>query len=141
MSTIQKLSMVAALCVVSFLSGKFLGPARVEIKEVEKIVYKENQEIKKNYSKKEVILPDGTKTIETTINSDKHSEVNSETSKEKDTITTNRPDWHLSVGYELNADKVQSYSLSIQKRIFSELYIGVSANTQQTFGVSIGLGF
>jgi hypothetical protein len=131
-----KITLIIAVC--AFACGKFLSPPKT----VEKIVYRESTSQESDTShttkKKEIIKPDGTKITETTTKSDKKTKKTSDISLDKQKTVENRPDWHVNVVYW---PSIQSYSVDIQRRILSEIYIGVSASQDRKFGVSIGVGF
>lgn len=139
------------LCLVCFSAGKFLTSPKVDIKEVEKIVYKERSTTKTDTNhtvdKKETIKPDGTRIIETSSStqrtSDKKTDIDTAKDSSKSHVTESRPDWHITATYipVMYGHSIQSYGLDIQRRIFSEMYLGVSVSTQKTIGVSIGIGF
>lgn len=137
-----KIKYVLAALIISvacFFLGKYTTPTKVEIKEVEKIVYRETK--KKNTDKVITISPDGTKV--TTIKT--QTETNSELDKQSDKSNTikNRPGYRINILYfpmVLNNEK-EIYILDVQRNIFSELYIGVSISTQQNIGISLSLGF
>jgi hypothetical protein len=135
------------VAVVAFSLGRFATPAKVEVHEVEKVVTEQskdkNQDV--NETTKETRLPDGTVIIEKT--KDKKTSIHSETetTKEKEfsKVIENRPDWHIGLGYEpaiINFQNV-SYSVILQRRIFSEFYAGVSVTSNKTVGVVVSIGF
>lgn len=143
--------LIGGLLVIAFALGVFFGPKKTEIKEVEKIVYKEKTDTKINskrtIGKKEVIHPDGTRTIETISTIDRSTDKKTDTSvdaeRSREEITESRPDWRLHVIHfpELIGYQDKSTTVDIQRRILSELYLGVSVNTQKQVGFSISIGF
>lgn len=132
--------MVGAIC---FSAGKFSTPAKIETKEVEKIVYKERTDTTKKTDKKETIHPDGTRVIETVTETKRTKDKSADIETKKETATTNRKDWLVTIGYApaTYAKSEQSYSLSIQRRMFSEVYLGAYVTTEKTIGLTIGVGF
>jgi hypothetical protein len=129
---------------ISFSAGRFLGPAKVETKEVERVVYRQSTDLTRNVDKKETIRPDGTRIIETVSTTKKSTDTNINKESVKSSTTENRPNWHLSVTYTpiLITERGQNVTtVNIQRRILSEIYLGASYSTDQVVGVSIGLGF
>lgn len=129
---------------VAFSAGRFMGPKQVEIKEVEKIVYKEseskNEKKNTNFEIIETILPDGTKTTRRVRNRstetqvDTNKELQKDTSKESKTLS--RPDW--SVGVYTNREDI---SATLDRRIFGGIMFGVSIqSTVETIQPRFGLG-
>jgi hypothetical protein len=143
---VKNYKFMAILLVIAFSLGAFYGPKKTEIKEVEKIVYKESSETKKNVKKttkkKETINPDGSKTIETITESDSSTHKNTDKSldsdKSKQTTTTARNDWFIFGTYRPD---IQSYGVGIQRRVIGEIYLGAFVNQDKTYGMSIGIGF
>lgn len=143
MDTLKRAALALMFGAVCFSAGKFLSPAKVETKEVEKIVYKERTDTTKKTDKKETIHPDGTRVIETVTETKRTKDKSADIETIKQTATTNRKDWLVTLGYSpatyINSE--QSYTLSIQRRMFSEVYLGAYVTTQKTIGISIGVGF
>jgi hypothetical protein len=135
--------------VIGFVLGGLFQPKEVEVREVEKIVYKEQitkkSNIKRDVNKRETIKPDGTKVIETVTSTSRDSQsdsnISSEQEKSKSTKVNNN--WHISVLYSPSIMGIQdqTYALDIQRRILGNLFLGASASTQKQIGVSIGLEF
>lgn len=151
MKSIKSVALTLLVGVLCFSAGKFLTSPKIETKEVEKIVYKESSTTKTNtdrtIDKKETIKPDGTRIIETvsstkrTTDNKTDKDAKSETSKSS--TTESRPDWHITATYfpTMYGHSERTYGLDIQRRIFSEVYLGASVTSQKTIGVSIGIGF
>lgn len=145
-SSIKKYRSIAILLIITFALGRFSSPQKTEIKEVEKVVYKERSEtkrdVKRTVKKKETINPDGSKTIETETETDSSTRKNVDKSldseKSKHTKTESRADWYLVGMYQPD---IQMYGLGIQRRIISEVYLGAYAFQDRTYGISIGVGF
>lgn len=142
----KKYKSIAILLIVAFALGSFFGPKKTEIKEVEKIVYKERSEtkrdVKRTVKKKETINPDGSKTIETETEHDSSTNRSTDKSldsdKTKHSTTNLRSDWFLVGMYRPD---VQMYGVGIQRRIISEIYLGAYGFQDRTYGISIGVGF
>lgn len=143
MTFLKQLAAVLVFGAVCFSAGKFLSPAKVETKEVEKIVYKERTDTTKRTDKKETIHPDGTRVIETVTDTKRTKDRSADIEKSKESVTTNRKDWLVTIGYApaTYAYGVQSYTLSIQRRMFSEVYLGAYVTTEKQIGLSVGIGF
>ncbi len=138
---------VIAVAVVAFSLGRFASPKSVETKEVEKIVYVESKkkEREQSVTEKETRLPDGTvikeKTKETKVRSESEKEVQS--LKVSESKTTNRPSWRIGFGYEVPSEDLHEvyYSLTIERRLFGEIYLGGMVDTQKHIGLTINIGF
>lgn len=136
---------------LSFSAGRFFTSPRIETREVDKIVYRERAEIKtdtdRTVDKKETIKPDGTRIIETLSTTKRTTDKKSDTSLNKETerytLTETRKDWHVTLTYlpVLPGYQDSKYTLDIQRRIFSEIYLGASVSTDKTIGLSLGMGF
>lgn len=145
----KKLIAAGAALVIAFLAGRYFGPQEVQIKEVEKVVYKESLKQDRNQNvrevEKETRLPDGTvikeriKTKETETLTDYRTEI--EKRKEKSQVITSRPDWRLGLVYEpaIPNHQEDAYTGLIERRIFSEIYLGVSIGNE--LGVILSIGF
>lgn len=141
----------AVLVVLAFCIGRFTGPAKVQTKEVEKVVTHKDESIDKNQdvttTTKETRLPDGTIIKETT--QDKKTETvtkrqsDSQTEIQKTQSVESRPGYQVGAIYQpaiINFQKA-SYSIILERRIISELYMGVSVSSDKTVGVVISIGF
>jgi hypothetical protein len=150
----NNLKMYGAIAVVvcgAFFVGRVSGPARVETKEVEKIVYRERSDEKKDVTTsmrvKEITMPNGEVVKETIVDthesSDKSVAIDLHKDTEKQTITNNQPDWFLSLTYEppLIGWQSEQYTMTLSRRLFSTIYVGASASTDRSIGVTIGIGF
>jgi hypothetical protein len=147
---VRNILIAVVLCLASFSAGKFLTDPKVEIKEVEKVVYRESEDIKTDATriihKRETIKPDGTRIIETISTTSKSTDKKKVTEETKDIlkdiVTETRPDWRANVIYFPKVFKQdQNIILDIQRRIIGEVYAGLSVSTDRTFGVSVGIGF
>lgn len=127
---------------ICFSAGKFLSPAKVETREVEKIVYRERTDTTKKETKKETTLPDGTKIVETETETKRTTDKSADIDKQKETATTNRNEWLVSIGYAPSLNTSEPlYILTVQRRMFSEVYVGAFVTTQKTIGISFSMGF
>lgn len=140
----KNLLIMAIVALLGFSAGRFMGPKEVEIKEVEKIVYKE-REIKDERkdtrsTRREVVRPDGTREIEIVRETQKelHSDTQTEGSKEtvSEKKTSNQSDW--SVGIYTNQTQ---YLGTIDRRIIGGLFLGVYVRSDLTRNLpEAGLG-
>ncbi len=143
MSVAKQIFILVVVAGISFSIGKFLTPPSVK----EKIVYRENTSVKVNsdrtLDKIKTIKPDGTQTIEWRIHTKKTSEKTSEVTLDKEKTMEQRKNWMVFVTYQPSLVTIQSQNVTIgiQKRLFSEIYVGGSISTDRTFGVTIGVGF
>ncbi len=129
----------------AFSAGRFMGPKQVEVKEVEKIVYKErvsSDETKNtNFEIIETTLPDGTKTrhrirqrsTQTRLDSSKEADIE----RSKDIKTTLQSDWSVGVYRSREA-----FAATIDRRILGGIFLGVFGRSElpvSTPEVGIGL--
>jgi len=119
--------------------GYFYAPKQKEIVvktvEVEKVVTK--NDIKTVI--KEVVNKDGSieKTTEIHDNSEKQQDISKQSTS---TTVKSAKDYHVSLA--LNDIKEKDiYTLRVEKRLFYEVFGGVSVTNKGEFGVSIGLSF
>ncbi len=140
-----------ALVVIAYSVGRFTTPAEVQIKEVEQIVYveRETKERDQNVTEKETETryPDGTvvkekiKTKETKTVTEKETE--SSKTKLTESKTESRPSYRVGLGSQVDIKDFREihYTLMIERRLFSELYLGGMYSTNQTIGIILTLGF
>lgn len=74
--------------------------------------------------------PDGT------VITDERKEENS-TTKEKVITADKSPDWHISIGSDIN----RIIKLEVSRRILGPITIGVYGDTNKTIGVGVGILF
>ncbi len=126
---IKKLSLPIVIALLAFSAGKFLSPKQVEIKEVEKIVYKErvvkDEDKKSRVERRTTTLPDGTKITETVRDSESQTRTDSSkegsTERSKESSTTNQSQWSIGL-YKSN----EAYTGTIDTRILGGVFVGVS---------------
>lgn len=121
----------------------FIGPSKVEIKEVEKIVYKEGKERIKTVYVKEVRKPDGTVVIET---KEKEKDKSKTTVNSDKSATTEKtyyiPQYAANVFIQTPLTS-PIYGLSVSKRFIGPItlgVIGIYQPTTVTFGAGASLG-
>lgn len=125
---------------VGFFSARHTSPERIVTKEVE-VVKTVVQKDTKTIIKK-VKSPDGTVTTEI-VKEDK-SNINQNTSKNKETIVNNEKQWKatLFTSFEAIARPSEaSYAASIERRIVGPIFVGVWGSTQGNGGVSVSVEF
>jgi hypothetical protein len=132
----MNLKAVIALLVVALATGMYVGktmfPA-VKTVEVEKEVQSNNVVT----VTREVIKPDGTKVLESTV-TDK-TKLLKEASK---VVVVGKPNWHISGGVERNGLTAPNvYSLQVERRVLGELFLGVKASSDSSVGVVVGYSF
>lgn len=118
--------------------GRYLTPAKVEEKVVEKIVEKEKKDI--HTVTRIVERPDGTK--ETTIEHTDKSTNTVATDKSKELKIDDRANWRVSVGtgYDFRR-KEQLYIGTAERRILGNISVGVFGTTDQQAGITVGIEF
>lgn len=129
------LSISLILLAVGYGVGRYLQPARIEIKKEQVEVVKKDIKI----VEKLITRPDGT-TEKETITEDK-------TKTEKETLESSltinkKPDWKVSglSGLDLSS-KSQFYGVQVDRRIIGPVFVGVTATTNKTIGLSVGMEF
>jgi hypothetical protein len=130
---------------VGYGSGRYVQPAKVEIKTQE--VIKEVEVVKHDTITvtKEIKKPDGTTEIDTTI-TDKDVETTTiaDVKKTEETITNLKPQWNVRglVGVSsFNFANPMVYGLNIERRIIGPIFVGAWGTTDKSAGLSIGLEF
>lgn len=133
------------IAVISFSVGKFSTPAKVETKEVEHIVYKDRVVVDEKKDvvtrTKETEMPDGTK-VKETVTEDKsasHSDASQALDRDLEITskTENRPDWRIGATYSREG----VYGAVIERRLLSEIYVGVIGSSDSRVGVIVSVGF
>jgi hypothetical protein len=130
-------------CAISFSIGKFSSQSQTDTKQTEKIDEKKVTDTVRVTDKKETTLPDGTKIVETNTTTERKTNSDKISGSSKETKTENRPNWRVNVLYFPFIASVQDtkYTVDIQRRILSQIYLGVAATSDKQIGVSIGIGF
>lgn len=151
MIKIKRVMLALGISVGCFFLGKYSTPAKIEIKEVEKIVYRESTTKKTNLNRDtdKVITekPDGTKITEIKIKTSTSSESEKNKVLDKDTFKsstiTNRPQYRLNISYVPKViNPTEYYRVGVDIRVFSDLYIGlnVTTETKPQIGLNLSLG-
>lgn len=88
---------------------------------------------------KEVVRPDGTRETETTV-VDKTKE--QKDSRSTVSVATSKPDWHVSASISRESlIGPNIYAVTVERRVLGPFSIGLTANTQQTIGLVVGMEF
>lgn len=129
---------VASLAIGAVI-GRYSAPKNVTNKDEQTRTVNTNQNVTE--SSKETRYPDGTITIEK--RKEKETKKITEEERKSSSTTESRPSYRVGALYEPAIKSVQevSYQVIVEKRIFSEVYGGVSASSRRTVGLSISLGF
>lgn len=131
MNLLTKIGLTILLLGVAFGVGRYTAPSnKTNTNET-------NTTTETRVIEREITRPDGTKEKE------KVTENIKETEKKSTTIVENKkPDWKANLlgGYSFTEKKIV-YGASIEKRYLGPISLGVWGNTQNTYGVSIGLEF
>lgn len=148
---LKKYGLAGLILVAAFSIGRFSAPKKVEIKEVVKEVVRESSHVDRNQNLVEIVketrMPDGTVVRETR----KEKETSTQTGRQRDSSTSResshtvevRPSFRVGGVYQPAIKGFQSdgYGLILEKRLFSELYVGVLAQSDKTVGLTLSLGF
>ncbi len=142
---------ILIVAAVAFSIGRFSSPSKVEIKQVDRIVYQERETKEKDQNvtrtERETKLPDGTIIKEKTEVKETQTHSEKKTQGENLKISSQkvetRPSWNVGLGYEIPIEDVHRvhYSITVQRRLFSEVYLGGMVATDKTIGIVISLGF
>lgn len=133
------------LVVMGYAFGRYMQPAKVEVKEVEvvKQVTTENKNIV--VTQVETVNKDGTKTIKTVTEDKSTTKVQENRTTESDKITSSqKPQWKVSGLAGVKIDDLKSrlvYGAAVERRILGPVFVGVWGNTERMAGVTVGLEF
>lgn len=153
---------------LAFSAGRFSAPAKVDVREVEKIVWKDRI-VEKVVTKKakavdrvvyvdRVVMPDGeirektsTRTITDArelVNTDKTAETEGKADSSKATVTSTRPDWRVGVlvGASLREPLLPLagplvIGASVERRIIGGVSAGAWVNTAGAAGAAVSVEF
>lgn len=146
LTTYRNLAIAGILLIgIGYGTGRYLQPARVEIKK--EVEIKEVEVTKKNVVTHEHIVKDkdGNETIDRTTE-DKSTEARNTESKTKEStvITNKKPDWRVNALAALSPDHDfanPAYGLQIERRILGPISVGAFGLTNKTVGLSVGIEF
>ncbi len=106
-----------------------------------KVTVQEKEVIRKDVQTviKEVVKPDGTKEIVTTI-VDKSKE---SSTKKSEQIIMKKNDWFVAAGAEAKLNDLNNpvYKIEANRRILGDIFVGGTVNTQGAVGVQVGFSF
>lgn len=88
----------------------------------------------------EVIAPDGSKVIDSTV-TDNTTEQKSIIQTIVDKKAAEQPQWLVAAGAGLNANRVRIYSLSVDRKILGPVSIGAYGATDSELGLRLGVSF
>lgn len=135
MNTKSVLILVVLVAICSAGITRYVFP-KVEFKQVEV-----TKEVVRNDIKtviRTIERPDGTKE---TVQETTDKSVKKETSS-KETLIASKNQWMFGIGVRMNPmDKDVFYDLHVQRRIVGPFFLGASASTDKTVGVSVGMEF
>lgn len=142
MNNLKLAILTIILCLLSFVGGKYSSPEKIKTVEVVKIIKEKETEKEQVVTKKEVINKDGSKTIETRIESKEKSKELVKSESKKETEIQNRSEYRLGLVYVPSISGVQDKNIivEIQKKIVSDIYIGLSVSEKKEIGLSINIG-
>jgi len=149
----KNILILVVVAVVAFSAGRFVGPSESseQAKVVTKVATVRDKKIDENMveTKKETRLPNGVVITESRterqVTTDVKTQRNSETSSATSKTVKSHPGYRVGFAYQPDIPNWQTpdshYQATIERRIFSELYMGVSITEKGILGVSISLGF
>jgi hypothetical protein len=147
----KQIAVAILLLAVAYSIGRFSTPAKVEVREVEKVVYRErvkkDEDRRSTRNTRETRLPDGTvikesvRTIDRRTVTDTSREGSSQI--ERSQVTENRPGYRIGIQYvpPIANFQPQRYGLYVERRLFAELYLGLAVDSNKTIGASVSIGF
>lgn len=143
MNNPSKLGLAALLLLLSYATGRYLQPARVETKT--EIVVKEVEVIKRDIEriKKKKTNADGSTEEEETTRDRSTENRNKDQSDRTSTVVTNeKPQWRLygQAGYSFK-DQDYVYGAGFEKRYMGPVSLGLWGNNKETAGLSVSVEF
>jgi hypothetical protein len=130
------IKVVFAALLIALTAGVYAGKTYFP---ATKVVETEREVVRKDVVTRtvEVIKPDGTRSTETTT-TDKSKEQHDATR----VVVIDKPNWHASASVSresLTGNNI--YGITLERRIFGPFSAGITANTQQTIGLVVGMEF
>lgn len=140
------LAVVAVIGLAGYAVGRYVQPARVEIKKEE--VVKEVEVVKKDVTvvEREIRRPDGTVEIDRRTE-DRSTETvdKSKQTKESTIVQNQKPQWKVSASATTAVGSLTSpslvYGATVERRIIGPFFAGVRADTSKQVGLSVGMEF
>lgn len=128
----------AVLLCLGYGIGRYVQPP----KEVTHTEVEEREVIRKDVTTivREVTRPDGTKEIVTEI-----VDKTKEKKESRQETTISKPvekQWHAAVGLERELSSTTNiYSVTVERRVFLDAYVGLRVNTEKQVGITVGYEF
>lgn len=151
MPTYKKYLIAVALLIGAFLAGRYSSPARSETKKSVQTQVSADENINRNQDVVTVVTetrkPDGTFIKETrkekATSTQTQKQVEKQSQKSFSQVVENRPDYRLGLQYNPPIPNFQDrlYTVTLEHRLFSEFYAGVSVSSDKTIGLVFSLGF
>lgn len=131
------------LLVIAFSAGRFSAPAKIETKQVEQSESHTTRDQNVVEVTRETKAPDGTIIKETRKETQTTATRETEIKKVSSTSIDIRPSYRVGVLYEpaIRGFQGVSGSLLVERRLFSEVFIGASYSSNKTIGLILSLGF
>jgi beta-lactam-binding protein with PASTA domain len=142
MSIKTQLLTLLVIAALAYATGRYLQPAKVEVKQVE--VVKEVEVIKRDVRTviKEVERPDGTREKETVIEDRTRERTKKESETQTHTVVTNlKPQWKVQGLVQLNNIQQPTYGVGVERRIIGPVFVGAWGKQSREFGLSVSLEF
>ena len=133
---------VATAIIFSSLTYYF-APAKVEIREVEKIVKikGETKIINRDIVRTITVRPDGTtitKEVDKSKEVEEKREIIQKDTKKSKIITRSKKKWHVSA---FTDSTLQNFTLGVERRIIGDVYLGIQGNSEREVRFGIGFSF
>lgn len=114
--------------------GRYLQPARIEIKKEQVEVIKKDIKVVERI----VTRPDGT-TEKETVTEDKT--LSQKETLDQSLVVNKKPNWKASGLAGLDISESQFYGVQVERRILGPFFVGAMVTTNKTIGLSIGMEF
>jgi hypothetical protein len=144
MSLLTKSVLILLALIISFASGRYLTPTKIQEKIVIQEVVKESSKSELEHTTREIKKPDGT-IIREVILSDKKETAKEQSRSElkEKLVLTDKPNYRIGIipKYSLETKEI-NYPVTIEKRIYGPVFIGVYINPNlKEFGIPISVEF
>jgi len=136
---------VLVVGLLGYATGRYLQPAKIEIKKEE--IIKTVEVVKKDVVIRERIVkgPDGTETTERVIEDKSTSTAKKESETRESTVVTNKkPDWRAAAMAGLDLSKMQPlYGGQVERRVLGPIFVSgyVLTGPSTIVGVTAGIEF
>lgn len=123
---------IIAAFAVGLYTGKQYFPRTVETQTEREVLRKDVVVVTK-----EIVRPDGTKEIVTT-STDKSVQKNDK----QISVTKTAPNWRASTSISRSSLAGNNiYAVTVERRVLSNVFVGVTGNTDKTLGLVLGIEF